>query len=64
MTPIAVHRISDRAEAALQRLARKAGQKPAQFLHDLILDFEAGEDFTPPDKRPDTTGTEDGEAGQ
>jgi hypothetical protein len=59
---MAVHRISDRAEAALQRLARKSGQKPAQFLHDLILDFEAGEDFTPPDSRPDAKGPE--EAGQ
>ena len=59
---MAVHRISDRAEAALQRLARKAGQKPAQFLHDLILAFEAGEDFTPPDERSDTKDT--GEAGR
>ncbi len=61
---MAVHRISDRVEAALQRLAKKAGQKPAQFLHDLILDLEAGEDFTPPDRRRDTKGTEDEEAGR
>jgi hypothetical protein len=60
--PMAVHRISDRAEAALQRLAKKAGQKPSQFLHDRILDFEAGEEFTPPDQRTESKDAE--EAGQ
>ncbi len=56
---MAVHRISDRAEAALQRLAKKAGQKPAEFLYDLILDFEAGEDFTPPDQRTEAKGSKE-----
>jgi hypothetical protein len=40
-----VHRISDRAELLLQRMAAAERKKPAQFLHDLIVDYAAGLSF-------------------
>jgi hypothetical protein len=42
---MAVHRISDRAETLLQRMAAAECKKPAQFLHDLIIDYAAGLTF-------------------
>ena len=42
---MAVHRISDRAELLLQRMAAAERKKPAQFLHDLIVDYAAGLTF-------------------
>ena len=43
---MAVHRISDRAELLLQRLAATEQKKPAQFLSELIIDYAAGLTFT------------------
>jgi len=42
---MAVHRISDRAELLLQRMAAAERKKPGQFLHDLIVDYAAGLTF-------------------
>ncbi len=42
---MAVHRISDRAELLLQRMAAAERKKPSQFLHDLIVDYAAGLSF-------------------
>ena len=42
---MAVHRISDRAELLLQRLAAAEAKKPAQFLSELIIDYAAGLTF-------------------
>ncbi len=42
---MAVHRISDRAELLLQRMAAAEAKKPGQFLHDLIVDYAAGLTF-------------------
>jgi hypothetical protein len=39
---MAVHRISDRAELLLQRLAAAEAKKPAQLLSELIIDYAAG----------------------
>jgi hypothetical protein len=46
---MAVHRISDRAELLLQRLAAAEAKKPAQFLSELIIDYAAGLTFDDPD---------------
>jgi hypothetical protein len=46
---MAVHRISDRAEMLLQRLAAAEAKKPAQFLSELIIDYAAGLTFDDPD---------------
>jgi len=43
---MAVHRISDRAELLLQRMAAAEAKKPAQFLSELIIDYAAGLTFT------------------
>jgi len=45
VTDMAVHRISDRAELLLQRMAAAEQKKPAQFLSDLIIDYAAGLTF-------------------
>jgi len=50
---MAVHRIGDRAELLLQRLAAAEHKKPAQFLNDLITDYAAGLTF---EKDPDLDG--------
>ena len=42
---MAVHRISDRAELLLQRMAAAEQKKPAQFLSELIVDYAAGLSF-------------------
>ena len=42
---MAVHRITDRAELLLQRMAAAERKKPSQFLHDLIVDYAAGLSF-------------------
>jgi hypothetical protein len=42
---MAVHRISDRAELLLQRMAAAEQKKPAQFLSELIVDYAAGLTF-------------------
>lgn len=42
---MAVHRISDRAELLLQRMAASERKKPARFLNDLIIDYAAGLTF-------------------
>jgi hypothetical protein len=42
---MAVHRISDRAELLLQRLAAAEAKKPAQLLSELIIDYAAGLTF-------------------
>ena len=42
---MAVHRISDRAEFLLQRLAAAERKKPAQLLSELIIDYAAGLTF-------------------
>ncbi len=42
---MAVHRISDRAELLLQRLAAAEQKKPAQFLSELVIDYAAGLTF-------------------
>lgn len=42
---MAVHRISDRAELLLQRLAAAEQKKPAQFLSELVIDYAAGLSF-------------------
>jgi hypothetical protein len=42
---MAVHRISDRAELLLQRMAAAEAKKPAQFLSELIIDYAAGLTF-------------------
>jgi hypothetical protein len=39
---MAIHRISDRAELLLQRMAAAERKKPGQFLSDLIVDYAAG----------------------
>jgi hypothetical protein len=46
---MAVHRISDRAELLLQRLAAAEQKKPAQLLSELIIDYAAGLTFDDPD---------------
>jgi hypothetical protein len=42
---MAVHRISDRAELLLQRMAAAERKKPGQFLSDLIVDYAAALTF-------------------
>ena len=42
---MAVHRISDRAELLLQRMAAAEQKKPAQFLSELVVDYAAGLTF-------------------
>lgn len=42
---MAIHRISDRAELLLQRMAAAEAKKPGQFLSDLIIDYAAGLTF-------------------
>lgn len=41
---MAIHRLSDRAEM-LMRLMLKPGEKPADFLHNLVCDYHAGLSF-------------------
>jgi hypothetical protein len=58
---MAVHRISDRAEFLLQRLAAAERKKPAQLLSELIIDYAAGLTFDDPDleklEAPEPDGT-------
>ena len=42
---MAVHRISDKAETALRRIAKDEGRKPAEVLSQLIIDYEEGLKF-------------------
>jgi hypothetical protein len=42
---MAVHRISDRAELLLQRLAAAVRKKPGQLLSELVVDYAAGLTF-------------------
>lgn len=42
---MAVHRISDRAEDALQRMSAKDGIKPSEWLSNLVLAYAAGLGF-------------------
>ena len=40
-----VHRISERAELLLQRMAAAEAKKPAHFLSELIIDYPPGLTF-------------------
>lgn len=42
---MAVHRISDRAEDALQRMSAQDGIKPAEWLSNLVMAYAAGLGF-------------------
>lgn len=42
---MAVHRIDDNAEALLRKIAKEEGQKPAQWLSQLIKDYAKGLTF-------------------
>lgn len=48
---MAVHRITDAAEVALQEIARREGKKPSAVLSDLAVDYLAGLDFAPSEER-------------
>lgn len=44
-----IHRIDDRAEFLLRKMASAQGKKPAAFISELIKDYAAGLEFDDPD---------------
>lgn len=37
---MAVHRVSDKAERALQRIAKEEGRTPSEIINDLVLGYD------------------------